>query len=96
MVSNRRDTQEFEMKRRQLFKHLKERKLFTKYCLAMAQAFSNPERFDKWCIRRPRTSLNDYIGFRIRFYETKGDMDCYINAVDKDWRIIQHSILIQY
>lgn len=83
-----RDTEKLEM-RRKFFKKLKERKIFSKYCIAVAEAFSNNINN----IKDPHTQCEYYI----KRYENllEKDMREYLDNIEKQWTNYYH-ILIQY
>lgn len=87
-----RSTQETEI-RRKFFKKLKERKIFSKYCLAVAEAFSNSVEKSGCYIKEPHTKYENYI----KRYENlpEKDMKEYLYNIEKQWTNYYH-VLIQY
>ena len=85
-----RDTEKLEM-RRKLFKKLKERKLFTKYCLAIATAFSDNAL--GYYFEDPHTRADNYI----KEWENKSEhtIDGYLYAIANEWSTFRN-IAIQY
>ena len=78
--------------RRQFFKRLKERKIFSKYCLAVAEAFSNNVNKNGHYIKEPHTQCEEYI----KEYEnlSERNMREYLDEIEH-WTIWHHA-LIQY
>jgi hypothetical protein len=78
--------------RRQFFKRLKERKIFSKYCIAVEEAFSNNINKNGHYIKNPHTQCEHYI----REYENlpEKDMKDYLDKIEQ-WTNYYH-VLIQY
>lgn len=87
-----RGIKETEM-RRQFFKRLKERKIFSKYCIAVAEAFSNNINKNGHCVKEPHTQCEDYIKRCENLLEK--DMREYLDTIEKQWTNWYH-VLIQY
>ena len=75
------------MTKREFFKILKEKKLFTKYCIAVASAFSSGY------YQQPHTRGENYIEGWLNY--PNWEIEQYINAIEKDWTVIRN-IIIQY
>ena len=87
-----RSTQEPEM-RRKLFKKLKERKIFSKFCIAVATAFTSPVKVTKWGELEPRREADRYILNKANASEAR--MRKFLDTVEKEWHSY-HNVMIQY
>ena len=71
------------MSDRELFKQLKKKKLFSTFCLACAQAWSNP------MYRIPRTELRSYIESTAKMIIERKDHNTidYFNKMKHEWNL---------
>ena len=78
--------------KRELFKELKKRKIFGKFCLAVAEAFAHTYTTnvfgERICKKYPHDDAEYYIT-----HSTRIDAR-FLNAVEKEWKI-RSNILIQ-
>lgn len=83
------------MTRRELFRILKERKLFTKYCLAIAQSFSDPMCYTDIFDNKPHTQADEYIK-NIEQIEDETRIEKYLNSIKNNWNVYYDKPMIQY
>jgi hypothetical protein len=78
--------------KREFFKELKKRKIFGKFCLAVAEAFAPTDTTDVFGERIYKKHPHDDAEYYIA-HSTRIDAR-FLNAVKKEWKIGSH-ILIQ-
>lgn len=78
--------------KRRLFKELKQRKIFGKFCLAVAEAFASTYTAEFFCGRIYRKQPHDDAEYYIT-HSTRIDAR-FLNTVKKEWKI-GSNILIQ-
>ena len=68
------------MTKRELFKHLKDKNVFSRFCIVCAEAWTDIEYMN------PRDRLNHYLNVKSKVFETEKDVDDFIYSV-KRWKV---------